>query len=289
MIQFAEAYAALRDRRIGGRAVDFEAMLRVFYLGLLRPRDIALDIGCFKATHAVPMADAIRGPGAQLHAFEANPAMAAALRPVLGRPGREHVTLHECAVGATDGEATYIVALDSPGYSGLQQREYDQPNMRTEHITVRTVKLDTLLGHLPKLAFIKIDIEGGEFDALRGGTALVERLRPAISFEFGQRSYGAYGVNPADVFDWFAARDYLLFDIIGNPLPTRDRFLEADNAPGLWDFLAVPRENALARRQAWAQQRLLLQSPISEAAASAGRGPAPTPSYRFAISAVDQR
>ncbi|MGK7865056.1 FkbM family methyltransferase [Falsiroseomonas sp. E2-1-a4] len=257
MPTIAETYARLRAGRKAGKPVDFEALLRKFYGGLLKPGDIALDIGCFKATHAVPMADAIRGPGAALHAFEANPAMAAALRPVLARPGREHVTLHECAVGAADGEATYVVAVDSPGYSGLQQREYDQPDMRTEHITVRTVKLDTLLGHLPALAFIKIDIEGGEFDALRGGVGLVERLRPAISFEFGVRSYGAYGVKPAEVFDWFATRRYMLFDIIGTPLPSRELFLEADRTPGLWDFLAVPEENVLARRQAWAQQLLI--------------------------------
>lgn len=73
----------------------------------------------------------------------------------------------------------------------------------------------------------------------------MERLRPAISFEFGVRSYGAYGVKPDEVFDWFATRRHMLL------------FLEADRTPGLWDFLAVPEENPLARRQAWARQLLI--------------------------------
>ena len=268
MASLAEIYAALRERRRIGKPVDYEALLRQFYLGFLKPGDIAVDIGAFKGTHTMPMAEAIRGQGGMLHAFEANPGMAAALRPFLARPGREHVTLHECAVSASDGEAGYVVAVDSPGYSGLQQREYDQPNMRTEHIRVRTVKLDTLLGDLPRLAFIKIDIEGGEFDALRGAEGLVDRLRPAISFEFGHRSYDAYGVKPGEVFDWFAKRRYMIFDIIGNPLLTKERFLRADSIPGLWDFLAVPEEQPPLRRAARAQQSLVDLGELSTPPAS---------------------
>jgi FkbM family methyltransferase len=255
VIALAAQYSALRARRKAGKPLDFEALLRRFYAGLLRPGDIAVDIGAFKGTHTMPMAEAIRGAGGALHAFEANPETAAALKPFLARPGREHVTLHECAVGTRDGETSYVMALDSPGYSGLQQREYDQPNMRTRQVTVRTVRLDTQLGHLPRLRFIKIDVEGGEFDALRGAGTLVDRHRPAISFEFGQRSYKAYGVDPAEVFAWFAARRYILFDIIGNPLLTRERFLNADATPGLWDFLAVPEDVPEMRRLAWAQQQ----------------------------------
>lgn len=254
MITLAAQYGALRARQKAGHPLDFEALLRHFYLGLLRPGDIAVDIGAFKGTHAMPMAEATRGPGGAVHAFEANPETATALKPYLARPGREHVILHECAVGAQDGETGYVMALDAPGYSGLQQREYDQPNMRTRQVTVRTVRLDTHLARLPRLRFIKIDVEGGEFDALRGAEGLVGRHRPAISFEFGQRSYKAYGVDPAAVFDWFAGRRYILFDIIGNPLLTRERFLRADATPGLWDFLAVPEEVPAMRRQAQAQQ-----------------------------------
>lgn len=254
MITLAAQYGALRARRKAGWPLDFEALLRRFYAGLLRPGDIAVDIGAFKGTHTMPMAAAISGDGGALHAFEANPKTAAALKPVLARPGRAHVTLHECAVGTQDGETGYVMALDSPGYSGLQRRDYDQPDMRTRQVTVRAVRLDTHLGHLPRLRFIKIDIEGGEFDALRGAEGLVQRHRPAISFEFGQRSYRAYGVDPAAVFDWFAVRRYMLFDIIGNPLLTRERFLRADAIPGLWDFLAVPEEVPEMRRAARAQQ-----------------------------------
>jgi FkbM family methyltransferase len=248
----AEQYAVFRAWRDAGRLLDYEGLLRQFHGALLKPGDVALDLGAFKATHAIPMARAI-GPTGALHAFEPNPEMAAALRERFAAPEFAHVTLHEAAVGLADGEADYVLALDSPGYSGLRERDYDQPDMRTRTIRVRTVRLDTVFRGLRRLAFIKADLEGGEFHALAGGTGLVARTRPAIGFEFGARSYRAYGVDPGAVFDWFDGLGYVLFDIVGNVLLERDRFLRSDAIPGLWDYLAVPAERAdwrlLARNQ----------------------------------------
>jgi FkbM family methyltransferase len=260
----AVQYRAFRDRAKAGRPMDFEALLRAFHGALLKPGDIAIDLGAYRGTHTIPMARAVRGPGGAvgaIHAFEPNPAVAAALRATLAKPGLEHVTLHEAAAAAEDGQADFVVALDAPGYSGLQRREYDQPDMRTELVRVWTAKLDTIFAALDRLAYIKLDLEGGEFDALRGGDALIRRLRPAISFEFGHRSYGAYGVDPGAVFDWFAERNYALFDIAGNALLTRERFLRSDSLPGLWDYLAVPNERRDLKRLARAQAALVEPAP----------------------------
>lgn len=255
MASLAEQYRALRDRRQAGDPPDFEALLRRFYTGFLKPGDTAVDVGAFKGKHTIPIAAAIAGPGAALHAIEPNPEMAAALRArIAADPALSFVMLHECAAAAENGIAEFIIAVETPGYSGLRQRDYDQPDVTTRRIGVHTVRLDWLLPHLPSLAYIKLDIEGGEFDALRGAEGLLERHRPAISFEFGRRAYGAYGVDPAAVFDWFEARRYVLFDIIGNPLRVKDRFLRADRLPGVFDFLAVPAENRTLVRLAQAQQ-----------------------------------
>jgi FkbM family methyltransferase len=248
----AEQYAVFRAWGEAGRALDYEGLLRRFHGALLKPGDVALDLGAFEGTHAIPMARAV-GPAGAVHAFEPNPAMAAGLRARFAAPEFAQVTLHEAAVGLEDGEADYVLALDSPGYSGLRERTYDQPGMTTRAIRVRTVRLDTVFAALDRLVFLKADLEGGEFHALLGGAALVARTRPAIAFEFGAKSYGAYGVDPGEVFDWFAGLGYVLFDIVGNVLLERDRFLRADAIPGLWDYLAVAAERAdwrvLARDQ----------------------------------------
>jgi FkbM family methyltransferase len=252
----AQQYRTFRERRKAGRPLDFEAMLRNFYTALLRPGDIAIDLGAHKGGHTIPMARAVRGAGGAVHAFEPNPEMADALLARIRELGFDHVTLHEAAAAAEDGEADFVVALDAPGYSGLRAREYDRPDMRTETIRVWTARLDTIFAALDRLAYVKLDLEGGEFDALRGGEEVIGRLRPAISFEFGSRSYGAYGVDPGAVFDWFGARNYVLFDIAGNALLTKERFLRSESLPGLWDYLAVPTERRDLRRLARAQEEV---------------------------------
>lgn len=250
-------YRGFRDRAKAGRPVDFEALLRGFHQAILQPGDVAVDVGGYKGTHAKPMAEAVRGTGragaGALHVFEANPEMADGLRQLFSAPGYGHVTVHQAAAAEAAGESDFVLALDSPGYSGLKEREYDQPDMRTQSIRVRVVRLDEALGGLDRLAFLKIDVEGGEFGVLRGAEGLVTRLRPAIGFEFGRRSYGAYGVDPGEVFDWFATRGYVLFDVVGNFLGTRERFLRSDSIPGLWDYLAVPTERGEWKRLARAQ------------------------------------
>jgi len=49
-----------------------------------------------------------------------------------------------------------------------------------------------MLSSLSALRYIKIDAEGGELHALRGGQALIERHRPVAGFEFGANTIAAY-------------------------------------------------------------------------------------------------
>jgi FkbM family methyltransferase len=58
------------------------------------------------------------------------------------------------------------------------------------------VELDTLdrqLRDLTELRFIKIDVEGGEIDVLRGGERLLRRTRPFVAVEYGSPTYSLYG------------------------------------------------------------------------------------------------
>jgi FkbM family methyltransferase len=52
---------------------------------------------------------------------------------------------------------------------------------------VQSIVLDEALGHLPRLDFVKMDIEGHEPQALDGFSRLVERFRPVLLIEFNPR------------------------------------------------------------------------------------------------------
>ncbi len=60
-----------------------------------------------------------------------------------------------------------MVANERPEESGLKAREYNGPTT-TITTEVETITLDSLLGIITSaLKFIKLDVDGAEFDALK--------------------------------------------------------------------------------------------------------------------------
>lgn len=221
--------------------MDYEAKVQNLYEKLLRKGDNCIDVGAHAGRHMFPMAQCV-APSGQVYGFEPIPNLFEALNAEIARRGvGSQCHLAPYAASTEDGEAEFVVALDSPGYSGLKERTYDTPT-RLERIRVQTRRLDGLHGDLAQLRFIKIDVEGGEWGVIRGATNLITRLRPVVAFEFGANSYEKYGVDPGEVFDFFVSRDYGIRDILGNALPERQRFIDESRLQKVWDYAAIPRE-----------------------------------------------
>jgi hypothetical protein len=73
-----------------------------------------------------------------------------------------------------------------------------------EEIVVRTARLDDLVPPEVPVHFIKIDVEGGEFQVLQGALETVRRNRPFIVFEFGLGAADWYGIQPEDMYRMLA-------------------------------------------------------------------------------------
>jgi FkbM family methyltransferase len=67
---------------------------------------------------------------------------------------------------------------------------------------VQSIVLDELLGHVPRLDFVKMDIEGHEPAALRGMRRLLERHRPVLLVEFNPRCLGVQSEDPRGYLDF---------------------------------------------------------------------------------------
>ena len=220
---------------------DYEGMLERFYRGLLREGDACVDVGAHVGRHTWAMLECI-GPRGRIVAFEPIPTLAESLAAdVAARGAADRVEVHPVALSDAAGTATFVITEDAPGYSGLRRRVYDVPT-RTREIEVRVETLDAMIaGRLGALAYIKVDAEGAEWNILRGAREALARFRPVVTFEFGEASYGAYGVDPGAVHDMFAALDYRVFDIHGRELG-RDAFAASSRHQALWDYVGLPRE-----------------------------------------------
>jgi FkbM family methyltransferase len=134
-------------------------------------------------------------PWGRHYAFEPLPQLAQKLTESFPQ-----VIVHQAAVSDRSGESEFQFVENDPAYSGLRHRLYNRPDTKITPICVRVVTLDEMIPPNEKIAFIKIDIEGGEFHAMRGGMETIRRCKPVIVFEAGSRSTGLYGVKPDELY-----------------------------------------------------------------------------------------
>lgn len=160
-------------------------------VGLIgRPDPVILDVGANLGQHSSLFLRHF--PGATLHSFEPDPRAVAGFRARIDNP---RVTLHEIALGAEDGEATFHMSDGAPPDQEEQYPEgfhmagslrkpknalVDWPWLEfRREITVPVVKLDTWSrdNRVERIDFIWADVQGAESDLIQGGAETLARTR----------------------------------------------------------------------------------------------------------------
>ena len=144
--------------------------------------DLAFDVGA----HVGDRIAAFRRLGATVVAVEPQPALTKMLALLYGRD--RAVTIEPTAIGRTSGDIELMLNVDNPTVSTASddfvRAAAGAPGWEgqawTRSIRVPITTLDVLIARHGLPAFIKIDIEGFEAEALAGLTEPV----PALSFEF---------------------------------------------------------------------------------------------------------
>jgi FkbM family methyltransferase len=197
---------SLDDRNADYNRQTVEVMFRV-----LRRNSNCIDVGAHVGEILQHMIDI--SPRGGHYAFEPLPHLARRLTESFPQ-----AIVHQAAVSDTSGESDFQFVVNDPAYSGLQRRDYDRPDPKITTIRVHVVTLDEIIPRNEKIAFIKIDIEGGEFHAIIGGIETIRRGKPVIVFEASSRSTGMYGVKPDDLY-------WVVTEILGYELSSMQRWL----------------------------------------------------------------
>jgi FkbM family methyltransferase len=176
------ARATLRSFRIYYGDRRRAAAMDRLYGSFIRSGDLVFDVGA----HVGDRVASFRRLGARVVAVEPQPTMVRALRLLYGR--NASVAIEAVAAGREPGRTRMLINADNPTVSTVSpafvEAARDAPGWETqrwnETIDIEVTTLDALIARHGVPAFIKLDVEGFEAEALHGLSHKVS----ALSFEF---------------------------------------------------------------------------------------------------------
>jgi len=217
----ARLFVDLSDHVIGLSIVrgHYERAELDFARRILRPGDIAVDVGAHIGLFAIDMAARV-GPSGRVYAFEPFAPNADLLeRSILENAFQDRIELTRAAVGAVSGAATLTFPRETLNSGGAYLlREGTRPIGGNLEERVPLVALDRLNLRRP-IRFIKMDVEGAEPLVLRGAAAIIRDDRPVILSEVHPTQLErASGVTPDAFFAQIREMGYRVEDLAGTPI-----------------------------------------------------------------------
>lgn len=182
-------------------------------------KSIVVDIGAHIGTFSIPIADLVE----KVIAFEPSSEAFA----LLSRNAKENnvpLQLIHKALGSEKGSGTLLVRnMSNAGANTL--------------VPGGDISVVTLDDEVTDADFIKMDVEGMELEVLRGGTRLIDRMRPVVLFEVNLSQLRAHGVLPRALERFFSEHGYQLYV----PLEEKDGMLARVRSATLLTAFIAPR------------------------------------------------
>jgi FkbM family methyltransferase len=183
--------------------VPAEEHLVDYFNKLIKPTDVIVEGGVHVGVHTVRFSQ-LANQG-HIYSFEASRRNYNLASLTLQNNNIENVTLYNQALYSKN-TTMYLAESWTP--------DQDSITGTPTNTSIDAVTIDSL--QLPKVDFIKLDIEGGELDALHGAAQTLIQHKPIITFEYlehlGHKSPISFlKENGYDVFKIDTHWDYIAF------------------------------------------------------------------------------
>jgi len=186
----------------------FDNGLPWFLNSIVSGNEIAIDIGANAGYYTIPLSRHFK----EVYAFEPVPRIYKKLCKNIKINEITNVKTFQTAVGAVDEVLPYFIqsVVDgdqniNTGLSSLTKRE----NFKTKEISINVNRLDSLFP-TSKIEFIKVDVEGHEFQVFQGAKQIIMEQKPVIIWE---ASFNISKINALGSFDFLSMLDYEHFII----------------------------------------------------------------------------
>ena len=176
---------------------------------MLRPGQVAIDIGANVGMHSVIMANRV-GPTGHVVVFEPDPHPMGRLRRNMALNGIDWVTTVEAAVSARSETRTFYLHDDSIGNFANASLVAANVGKQTASVEMQVVSIDEWMrdNPLPRVDVVKLLAQGEEYNALQGMRGLIERDRPKIFFLYEPSYWHRQDLELMDAVKFFAGHGY---------------------------------------------------------------------------------
>jgi FkbM family methyltransferase len=179
------------------RACDegiYEREVTNLILALVEPGTAYFDVGANIGLLSVPVLSVC--PSVKVVSIEPGPdTLPFLLRTRLAAQRSGGWTIIGAAVAAQAGEAEFWSSGRGMGaFDGLRDTGRGGPK-RAVRVAVRTLDDIWREEGCPPVSVVKIDIEGGEYQALQGARELISHARPILILEWTDKNLAAYGIK----------------------------------------------------------------------------------------------
>jgi FkbM family methyltransferase len=158
----------------------------------ITPGAVVLDVGANVGVSAMMMARWC-GPEGHIHAFEPSPSPKQLLTEHLRMNGlSDRVTVCASALSDAEGTTTFYAS----GISGKSALSDVNIGQSSEQVQVPVTTIDAYCrAKNIKPSLIKIDVEGFEFNVLKGARNTLKEVRPSILVELHPMNWPALGID----------------------------------------------------------------------------------------------
>jgi FkbM family methyltransferase len=171
-----------------------------------RPSDVVIDVGAHIGLVTLCASVAV-GDGGRVIAFEPAEGNLAYLRDHVALNGRPNIEVVEALVGAE--ERSEVEFFETRGDSGLNSRSMARGSDRFMRCSRRQVTIDGFCrerGLRPRV--LKIDVEGAEFDVLRGARRVLAEAEPMIFLSVHPHQLAELGASVDVLRNLIVSLDY---------------------------------------------------------------------------------
>ncbi|MBS1512374.1 MAG: FkbM family methyltransferase [Bacteroidetes bacterium] len=187
---------------------DYEKENYAFLKAQTKQGGVVLDIGAHIGLFSV-ISSQITGDTGKVFAFEPSPTTTEMLQKTIRINHKGNVIEPvQQAMSNEVGKITFYVSEDKIDNSNSLVEYLDDRKLKGIEVDMNTIDNFVAQKKLTAVNFIKIDVEGAEYDTLRGGTNTFLNLKPACILAIHPTPIKAKGDKLEDIYDYILKLNY---------------------------------------------------------------------------------